>query len=236
MHLGQRAAIEDALGYHFANRATLNEALTHASASRPGRGAKRGRPSYERLEFLGDRVVGLIVAHLLIEEFPDEPEGALSPRHDALVRREMLAEIAIEIGINEWLELAAGEQESGGRGNPSILADCCEALIGALYLDGGYKAASAFVRRYWLPRIARMGQPPRDPKTELQEWAHAQKLPLPDYQVLAHSGPAHAPTFEVEVTVQGKGSRTSVGRSKRLAEQTAAQRLLADLRDTDPDG
>lgn len=225
----RRAEIEKSLGYNFVDPGLLLEALTHSSVTRIDRGKQAGWRSNERLEFLGDRVVGLIVANLLIEAFPDEPEGALSRRHDSLIRRETLADIARDLGMGQWLTLGRSEMESGGRANPAILADGCEALIGALYLDGGFDVVRAFVIKHWSPRIGEMGKPPRDPKTELQEWAQAQGLALPDYRMIARSGPAHSPTFQIEVSIENKGHQTATGPSKRVAEQEAARLLLNQL-------
>ena len=221
------AAVEHRIGYRFTKKTLLREALTHSSASGPGR---RIRRSNERLEFLGDRVLGLVIADLLFTRFPDEGEGALSQRHAGLVRRETFAEVAAELGIGDWLVLARSEEEGGGRSNPAILADALEAVIGALHLDGGLPAAAAFVRANWEQRLADMRGPPRDAKTTLQEWTQSRGLGLPDYRVTATSGPAHAPTFEVAVALADVGSATATGGSKRAAEQAAAEQLLAHLR------
>jgi ribonuclease III len=219
-----RSLVAERLGHAFDDPALLREALTHASAA--GRG-RRGR-SNERLEFLGDRVLGLVMANTLIKAYPDEPEGALSRRHAALVRRETLAEVAQELGIGDWLTVARSE-EDGGRSNPAILADTLEALIGAIYLDGGLEAVESFIRRAWRDRVRTMAAPPRDAKTALQEWAQARGLDLPLYEVVGTAGPPHAPTFEVEVRLAtGEATVASAG-SKRAAEQAAAVRLLERL-------
>jgi ribonuclease III len=220
------AVVEDRLGYRFAKKAHLREALTHSSAAGPGR---RIRRSNERLEFLGDRVLGVVVAELLFRRFADEGEGALSQRHAGLVRRETLAEIAAEIGVGDWLILARSEEDGGGRSNPAILADALEALIGALYLDGGWSAAAAFIHTHWDRRLAEMRGPPRDAKTSLQEWTQSRGLGLPTYRVTATSGPAHAPTFEIAVSLADRATATASGTSKRAAEQAAAERLLVRL-------
>jgi ribonuclease III len=220
------ATVEDRIGRRFGNKALLREALTHSSATGPGR---RIRRSNERLEFLGDRVLGLVIAELLFTRFPDEGEGALSQRHASLVRRETLAEVGAELGIGDWLVLARSEEEGGGRSNPAILADALEAIIGALYLDGGLAAGAAFIRAHFEQRLAEMRGPPRDAKTALQEWTQSRGLGLPDYRVTGTSGPAHAPTFEVAVSLADVGSASATGASKRAAEQAAAERLLARL-------
>jgi ribonuclease-3 len=221
------AAVEHRIGHRFTKKALLREALTHSSATGPGRRMKR---SNERLEFLGDRVLGVVIAELLITRFPDEGEGALSQRHAGLVRRETLADVGAQLGIGDWLVLARSEDEGGGRSNPAILADALEAVIGALYLDGGLPTAAAFIRAHWERRLADMRGPPRDAKTALQEWTQSRGLGLPDYRVTATSGPAHAPTFEVAVSLADVGSATATGGSKRAAEQAAAEQLLARLR------
>jgi ribonuclease III len=220
------AAIEHRLGHRFSKKGLLREALTHSSAIGPGR---RVRRSNERLEFLGDRVLGLVIAELLFTRFADEGEGALSQRHAGLVRRETLAEVGAELGIGDWLVLARSEEEGGGRANPAILADALEAIIGALHLDGGLPAAAAFIRANWEQRLAEMRAPPRDAKTTLQEWTQSRGLGLPDYRITGTSGPAHAPTFEVAVSLAAAGSATATGGSKRAAEQAAAEQLLARL-------
>ncbi len=218
------AELERRLGWRFRNPVLLEEALTHRSMT--GRGRSRRR-SNERLEFLGDRVLGLVIADLLIRRYPDEGEGALSRRHAGLVRRECLAEIAGELQLAPWLRLSRGEEESGGRTNPAILANGLEAVIGAIYLDGGPDAAAEFVRAHWRPRLEAMAAPPRDAKTALQEWAQGRGLPLPAYRVTATSGPAHAPRFEIEVSLPGWPPARAAASSKRAAEQAAADQLLA---------
>ncbi|MEM7221420.1 MAG: ribonuclease III [Pseudomonadota bacterium] len=212
------------LGHDFAQPALLRQALTHPST------ADGPTDSYERLEFLGDRVLGLIVADLLIARFPREPEGALARRLAALVRREALAEVARGLELGAHLALARPERQAGEDDNPALLADACEAVIGALYLDGGLKAARAFVEPLWRPRLEADARPPQDPKTELQEWAQGRGLPLPDYDEIGRSGPAHEPLFTVQVRVQGEAPEQGEGRSKRQAEQQAAERLLARIK------
>jgi ribonuclease-3 len=215
--------IERRIGHRFAARALLRQALTHSSA------AGRGRRSNERLEFLGDRVLGLAVADLLIRFYPDEPEGALTPRFSGLVSEPVLAEVARELGLGGWLDVARSEEEMGGRARPGILADAFEALIGAIYLDGGLAAAAGVVRSCLEPRLETMIMPPRDAKSALQEWTQSRGLGLPDYRITATTGPAHAPTFEVAVSLGDLGSATATGGSKRAAEQAAAEQLLARL-------
>ncbi len=217
-------ALEEALGHSFAAPELLEQALTHRSAVRA-----RGKVSdgYERLEFLGDRVLGLLVAELLVRSFTREQEGELTRRHTSLVRRETLARIARTIALGQHLKLSKGEAEVGSRESPTLLADACEAVIAALYLDGGLEAARPFIERYWTPLMAEDSTPPRDAKTALQEWAQGEKLPLPDYRTVSVEGPSHEPVFTVAVSVEGMAPVEGRGRSKRAAEQAAAEILLA---------
>jgi ribonuclease III len=175
-------------------------------------------------------VVGLAVAELLIRRYPDEPEGALSPRLSVLVSEPTLADAARELGLGSWLEVAKSEETAGGRQRPAILADAFEALIGAVYLDGGWEVAAELVRRWIEPRLDTMALPPRDAKTALQEWTQSRGLGLPDYRVMSTSGPAHAPIFEVAVSLADIATATATGGSKRAAERAAAEQLLARLR------
>lgn len=229
---GELDQIQAIIDYHFFDTGLLTEALTHASTLTTGRrqaAAKAKARSNERLEFLGDRVLGLAVAHLLIEAYPDEAEGGLTHRHSMLVRRDTLADVAGEIGLDRWIEVAHGGRGSGGRTNPTILADACEAVIGAVFLDGGYGPAATLVRRYWQGRVADMTESPRDAKTMLQVWALARSHSLPAYRVLDSEGPAHAPVFTVEVAIEGLGTATAEAGAKRAAEQAAAAMLLERL-------
>jgi ribonuclease III len=222
------ARLEETLGYRFARQDLLIEALTHPSAVRRRGISRRG---YERLEFLGDRVLGLIVAELLWHRFPDEAEGEMTRRHTHLVRREALAEVAQAVGLGDALLVSKGEEGAGVRANKSVLADVCEAVIAALYLDGGLAAARAFVEKRWEQRLSRLGAPPRDPKTSLQEWVQARGLPLPDYKTVATEGPAHKRRFTVTVVVDGLAAATATasGPSKRSAEIAAAAAALSAL-------
>ena len=218
--------LELRLGHQFQDQGLLREALTHGSATALKRQRRR---TNERLEFLGDRVVGLAVAELLIGRYPDEPEGALSSRLSGLVSERALAEAARELDLGAWLEVARSEEEAGGRERPAILADALEAVLGAVYLDGGWEAAAALVRRRVEPRLETMVGPPRDAKTALQEWTQSRGLGLPEYRVTRTSGPAHAPTFEIAASLGDVVSATATGGAKRAAEQAAAEQLLARL-------
>ncbi|MBC6405030.1 MAG: ribonuclease III [Rhodospirillales bacterium] len=216
--------LQTRLGHRFARPDLLQEALTHASATPAGK-----RISYERLEFLGDRVLGLAVAALLLKRFPEEPEGPLAQRFAVLVSRETLAEVASELDLPNLIVMAASEAAGGGRENTATLADVCEAVIGALFLDGGYAAADSMVRSFWQERAVEDRRPPRDPKTALQEWAQARSLPLPHYREIRRDGPPHAPDFTIEVQVAGFPPENGQGRAKRQAERRAAETLLARL-------
>ncbi len=185
---------------------------------------------FERLEFLGDRVLGLVAADLLMARFPGEVEGDLARRHAVLVSRDSLAAIAIEMGLGAHLRLARGEEGSGGRRNPGVLADALEAVIGALYRDGGLEPARRFIAAKLSPLIDREAEPPRDPKTALQEWAQGRGLKLPAYRTVTATGPAHQPHFRIEVSVEGHAPEVGEGASKRAAERAAALRLLDSLK------
>lgn len=217
------AALERRLGHAFSDRGLLERALTHRSA------AARDVDSNERLEFLGDRVIGLAIAELVYSRWPEESEGGLNKRLVSAVRAEALAEVAQELGIGQYLRIDRGEEEQGGRANPTLLADACEAVIAAIYLDAGLGAAQAFVQRNWSPRLERLSKAPKDAKTGLQEWAQARALPLPEYVVVSRSGPDHSPHFVIEVRVRGLDAMRGEGGSKRLAEQAAARALLGAI-------
>jgi ribonuclease-3 len=223
---GALGLLQNALGHHFSRRELLIEALTHPSAVRRRNKSPRG---YERLEFLGDRVLGLIVAEMLWHRFPTEAEGELTRRHTHLVRKDALAEVAKAIGLGKCLVLSPSEDSSGLRDNASTLADACEAVIAAIYLDGGAAAARQFVELRWAPRLASLSEPPRDSKTALQEWAQARGLPLPAYRTVATEGPSHRRRFTVSVSVEGIEPATASGSSKRAAETAAAAAALAAL-------
>jgi ribonuclease-3 len=219
--------IETILGHHFARPALLREAMTHRSALH-GHGRGRGKGSNERMEFVGDRVLGLLIAEWLAERFPREQEGDLGRRLAVLVSQPVLAEVADAIGLGAALAVAPGEAKAGVRRRATVLADALEAALGALYLDGGLERARTFVRRAWDGVMSRLETPPKDAKTTLQEWVQARGLGLPIYTVASRAGPPHAPEFVVTVTAGGcVGS--GVGGSKRTAEQLAAQDLLRAL-------
>ncbi|MEM7498930.1 MAG: ribonuclease III [Pseudomonadota bacterium] len=212
-----------ALGHRFRRPGLLAEALTHPSAAGPS------RPDNQRLEFLGDRVLGLVVAEALMEALPEEAEGTLAPRLNALVRRETLAEIAGELGLGAHLVLGRSENISGGRRKKAILADAMEAVIAAIYLDGGLEAARGFVRRHWLARLTAAEEAPIDAKTRLQEWAQGRGMAPPSYTLEAQEGPAHDPEFTVSATLADGQRAEGRARAKKVAEQAAAEALLARL-------
>ena len=225
---GDRTAqLEERLGYRFADHSLLATALTHPSLAG---GVRNGRTTtYQRLEFLCDRVLALVIAELLYRSYPEEAEGSLAKRLTGLVRMETLAEVAAAIDLGEAVRMSESEALGGGKSNPNILADVCEAVIGALYLDGGLEAAQYFVLTHWRPLLETATTPPQDPKSALQEWAQRRGLPLPEYTISAQEGPPHDPVFTVMVSVHGHGSRIGKGPSKRAGEKAAAENLLAAL-------
>jgi ribonuclease-3 len=218
--------LAETLGHRFADPKLLVEAVTHPSAAKLRGTARRG---YERLEFLGDRVLSVIVAELLWRRFPDASEGELTRRHTQLVKQETLAAVALEMNLGRHLAASPGEAATGLHKNPSVLADLCEAVIAALYLDGGLAVARGVVERWWGARLADVPAPPLDPKTALQEWAQAQGLKLPVYRTLKAEGPAHRRNFTVSVAVQGLPDATASGPSKRTAETAAAAAALSTI-------
>jgi ribonuclease-3 len=221
--------LAEILGYRFDDPTLLQQAFTHSSAFGAAAGRRRGL-SNERLEFLGDRVLGLAVAEMLYRAFPNETEGALARRLAELARKESIARVSASLDLGKHLVISRGEEEGGGRKNPSLLADACEAVIGAIYLDGGLAPAKAFIERHWQPLLAEDTRPPKDAKTALQEWAQGSGLPLPAYRIRGSEGPPHDPVFEIEVTVEGQPPMVGSGRSRRVAEQAAAAALLAAVR------
>ncbi|MEW6451691.1 MAG: ribonuclease III [Pseudomonadota bacterium] len=215
-------ALETAIGYEFKDHDLLERALTHISAL--GGGSRTG--SYQRLEFLGDHVLGLIISDMLFRAFPKADEGELSRRLADLVRRESCAEVARSISLGEALRLGTSEAGSGGRTRTAILADVCEALVGAVFLDGGYPKAEELVEKLWGERLRAPVKPLRDPKTILQEWAQARGLPTPSYTEVERTGPHHNPLFRIEVALPNRAPAEGKGRSKRAAEQAAADAML----------
>jgi ribonuclease-3 len=215
------AALEARLGHEFADRALLERALTHASTQSQGRS---GVSHNERLEFLGDRVLGLAIAKALFDGAPDADPALLSQRFHALVSRDACAVVARQIGVAEAFDV---QKQAGLRRNDTALADTCEALIAAVFLDGGFEAATRVVLGLWSEHLARpVDLVASNPKTALQMWAQAAGKPLPAYEVIERVGPAHAPLFTVQVCVHGFAPAAAQGRSRQEAEKIAAQRLL----------
>ncbi|WP_305985269.1 ribonuclease III [Roseibium sp. MMSF_3544] len=217
------SSLKAALHYEFKDLELLRTALTHASALSP---SETVAGSYQRLEFLGDRVLGLVIASMLHAHFPKADEGELARRFNHMVKRETCAEIAQELGVGDAMRIGLAEAQTGGRKKSALLADICEAVIAAIYLDGGFEAAESFVKRLWEPRMLSWTGPLRDAKTTLQEWAQSKSLPTPRYEVSAREGPDHAPNFTVSVIVQGLTPGAGQGGSKRIAEQNAAEAVL----------
>lgn len=215
------AWIEETLGHRPKDPALFERALTHSS---------RGDDHYERLEFLGDRVLGLSIASWLYELFPDEPEGKLSRRLNALVSGEVCAEVARELGIGPRMILGKQARDDGAADSDNVLGDVTEALIGALYLEAGLDAAAAFIRKGWNGRVDRHERAPKHPKSRLQEWAAANERKPPVYALASRTGPHHAPRFVVMVSINGVGEASAEGTSKQEAETAAAQALLEKLK------
>ena len=213
--------LEQCSGYRPVDERLFERALTHSS---------REEENYERLEFLGDRVLGVSIAAWLYELFPEEPEGKLSRRLNVLVSRATCAEVARDIAVPERIRLGKQAREDGAQESDNVLGDAVEALIGALYLERGLEAASAFVRRAWGDRVSTHDKAPQHPKSALQEWAAANERKPPVYALKARSGPPHAPRFLVEVAINGVGSASAEGLSKQEAETEAAKALLEKVR------
>jgi len=221
------SAFQGRLGHRFADPALLVRALTHASVASPA------KLDNQRLEFLGDRVLGLVLAETLLTADAAATEGQLAPRFNALVRKETCADVARQIGLGDVLRLGRSEMMSGGRRKEAVLGDAMEAVIAAVYLDAGLIAARDMVRRLWGARVADVADDARDAKTSLQEWVQARGLPPPDYVEIARDGPDHAPIFTIEVRLaSGEVERAQAG-AKRQAEQAAAKALLARMENND---
>jgi ribonuclease-3 len=219
-----RAALEERIAYKFADKALLERALTHISALSGG--PQKRADSYQRLEFLGDHVLGLVISDMLYRAFSKANEGELSRRLADLVRKETCAEVAKAMDLGPALKLGNSESHAGGRLRATILADVCEALVGGVFIDGGYAAADTLIARFWKERMLKPLRPLRDPKTMLQEWAQGRGLPTPAYRELARTGPHHDPEFRVAVVLPDRPPAEGLGSSKRAAEQAAAAAML----------
>ena len=216
-------ALEERLGHRFDRPELLRRALTHSSMSAPG------REDNQRLEFLGDRVLGLVMAEALLADDRNASEGQLAPRYNALVRKEACADVAREVDLGAALKLGRSEMMSGGRRKMALLGDAMEAVIAAVYLDAGFEAAKDLVRRLWGDRVTRVDEDARDAKTSLQEWAQARGMPPPAYVETARSGPDHAPVFTIEARLSSGETAQATAGAKRKAEQEAAAALLAKV-------
>jgi ribonuclease-3 len=215
-----RAFLRQTLGHDPNDLSLFERALTHSSV---------GKDSYERLEFLGDRVVGLVIARWLYERFEKEPEGKLSRRYNVLVSRETCAEIGRELGLAERIKLGKQAREDGASRSDNVVGDVVEALVGALLVDSGLATADAFIRRAWAPYVESQGKAPKHPKSALQELAAARNWAAPEYEVARKSGAHHAPRFTVQVAIRNIGEATAEGASKQEAETAAATALLEQL-------
>ena len=216
-------SFQNRLGYTFDDPSLLTEAVTHSSMS------SQTRRDNQRLEFLGDRVLGLIIAHALFEKYIEAKEGILAPRYNTLVRKETCAEVAQQIDLGSVLKLGRSEMVSGGRRKEALLGDAMEAIIAAIYIDGGLGTAEKVILTLWGQHIEAVKSDARDAKTALQEWAQARGLKPPIYETMSRKGPDHAPIFEIEVRLEtGEKQQASAG-TKRKAEQAAANALLQDL-------
>jgi ribonuclease-3 len=219
-----RTGLEDRIGHRFADKVLLERALTHISALSGG--PQNRVASYQRLEFLGDHVLGLVISDMLFRGFPRANEGEMSRRLADLVRKDTCADVARAMDLGPALKLGNSESHAGGRLRATILADACEALVGAVFVDGGYGPASAVIERFWKERMLKPPRSLRDPKTMLQEWAQARGLPTPTYRELARTGPHHDPEFRVAVVLPDRPPAEGMGSSKRAAEQAAAAAML----------
>lgn len=216
----QLNSFETLIDHRFSNVHLLSEALTHSSA------VQSGGTHNERLEFLGDRVLGLVIADELLKRHPDAPEGNLARALNALVRKEACVEVARQIGLGDMIEMDAAEARAGGRDKKGMLGDACEALIAAIYMDGQMEAARAFILTQWSEQLKGAGNVERDAKSALQEWAHSKLAVTPNYETIAREGPDHGPIFTVEVRTGDLAPSKGTGRSKRDAEQAAAEAML----------
>ena len=214
---------EQRIGHQFARPELLVRALTHPSVSSPN------RKDNQRLEFLGDRVLGLVMATALLEHDKEASEGQLAPRFNALVRKEACADVARDVGVGEVLKLGRSEMKTGGRRKQALLGDAMEAVIAAVYKDAGFEPVRAMILRLWGERVQNVELDARDPKTSLQEWAQARKLAPPKYVEIGRDGPDHAPEFTIEARLESGETATARATSKRMAEQAAAKALLDAL-------
>lgn len=215
-------ALQETLNYTFKSPDLLRMALTHSST-----GAKQ---NYERLEFLGDRVLGLVIASLLFQKFPTEKEGDLAKRLASLVQGQTLAKLSARLSLGDYILFSDAEAAAGGATNDHILADVFESVIGAIYLDGGYTPCQKLIETHWADTLYTMKKPPQHPKTDIQEWAQGQGLPLPIYDIIGQSGPDHAPIFNIRLTVQGYEPISGEGKSRAEAEKNVAKAFMTHIK------
>ena len=218
----QYSELYEILGYSFKDESLIREALTHPSLE--------GTPSYQRLEFIGDRVLGLAIAAWMFELHPNADEGGLASRHTNLVRREACAKIAADLNLGDFIHMAKSSEDTGGRKRETIIADVCESVMGAIYLEAGYLEAEKFIRKFWHEMAHNVKVAKRDAKTRLQELVQSRGKSTPVYTTIDKKGPDHQPTFTIVVSVQGEGEETAKGFSKRDAEQLAAEKILKRLK------
>ncbi|MDG1020622.1 MAG: ribonuclease III [Emcibacteraceae bacterium] len=218
----QYSELYEILGYSFKDESLIREALTHPSLE--------GTHSYQRLEFIGDRVLGLAIAAWMFELHPNADEGGLASRHTNLVRREACAKIAADLNLGDFIHMAKSSEDTGGRKRETIIADVCESVIGAIYLEAGYLEAEKFIRKFWHEMAHNVKVAKRDAKTSLQELVQSRGKSTPVYTTIDKKGPDHQPTFTIVVSVQGEGEETAKGFSKRDAEQLAAEKILKRLK------
>ena len=223
-------ALQYISSYQFKNPTLLQQALTHPSFARD-KEMRTGQKvlDYERLEFLGDAVLAMVITDILINKYPDETEGELAKRRAALVCSSALAKVATDCKLGKMLILGESEKTAGGKKNPKILENAMEAVIGAVYVDGGFTSAFQFIQKLWHDLVHDMNEVPVDYKTLLQEWSQKRGKPIPDYQLIKQSGPAHLPQFEVEVIVEGCEKSRGTGASKKAAQSEAAKLLYTQL-------
>ena len=213
--------LEKKIGHSFKNKTLLETALTHSST-----GAEY---NYERLEFLGDRILGLVIASLLFRNFPNEKEGDMAKRLAFLVQGQTLADLSSRLSLADYIIFSEAEAAAGGAENEHILADVFEAIIGALYLDSGLESCRVLIETHWADVLHTMKKPPQHPKTALQEWAQGQALPLPSYDIIGQDGPDHAPVFKIRLSVPGYPEVIAMGRSRAEAEKNAAQEFISEI-------
>lgn len=220
-------AISKITDYKFTNEGILEEALTHPSVNK--RNNENQIISYERLEFLGDSVLNMVVSAMLFKLFPEEKEGALARRKTDLVCGSTIANVAKEIGLSDLIIMNNSERCNGGKCNLKNLENALEALIGAIYIDGGFENVARFITQYWEKLAKNTLNPPQDPKTSLQEWTQKSKLPLPEYKLVKQTGPAHIPEFTISVCIENYGEVFAYASSKKVAEQKAAELMLEKI-------